>query len=734
MKRRHSYSAIICRLLLPAFLLLASCSTTKTLTEGQLRLAGTKITVTNDKKFNTVQLNPYLRQQSGAWSPFIYVYNWENGKGKGWDKFVHKLGTAPVIYDSTLVGSSIENLKEHLQYLGYYDSQVDTSTIRGKNPKNVKVNYYVRLGKRYPIRDIRYEIPRDGSFRNEFFADTSASLLKKGCLLSEKLLDEETERSAHHLRDLGYFDFTKNHFYFEADTVSHPDSARLKVLIKHNTRNEKEKEAFVFSKYQIGKVSASYPSKLRIRQGFLSGLNNIESGSTYNETAVNTLYQRYSAVGLFTSVNIQMNPDPQTHKVDCDISLRNSKIHGFKLGLEASVNSSGLFGVTPEFTYYNKNIFRGGERLTISFNSNHQIKFGNANISSNEFAVSAGLLFPKFLPFPAKMIKGPNMPNTEVNFSFNYQERPEYIRTRFKASFGWSGNLRRHFSYNLTPISVQYVRMPRIESSFENSLSNNPFMRNSFQDQLDAGLHSVLYYSSSTEVVPSTSYWYGRFQFNSSGNLLRAFNSVMRHDAVSGQGLIFKVPYAQYVRAELTLGKTFIWGRKMGQSFAMRAMVGIGHAYGNSIALPFEQQFYAGGANSMRGWNARTLGPGAEAMETKWVIPNQTGNFKFEANVEYRFRLFWKIAGALFVDVGNIWNIGKSFDPAYSLTAKSFLPTIAADWGAGLRLDLSLIVLRVDLGLRLRDPARAANDRWVGPTEWFRNDNYCFHFGVGLPF
>ena len=152
MKRRHSYSAIICRLLLPAFLLLASCSTTKTLTEGQLRLAGTKITVTNDKKFNTVQLNPYLRQQSGAWSPFIYVYNWENGKGKGWDKFVHKLGIAPVIYDSTLVGSSIENLKEHLQYLGYYDSQVDTSTIRGKNPKNVKVNYYVRLGKRYPIR------------------------------------------------------------------------------------------------------------------------------------------------------------------------------------------------------------------------------------------------------------------------------------------------------------------------------------------------------------------------------------------------------------------------------------------------------------------------------------------------------------------------------------------------------------------------------------------------------
>lgn len=711
-----------------------SCSSTKCLSDNEKRLVRNKIVITNDKKFNPSSLSPYLRQQSGSWSPFIYVYNWNNGKGKGWDRFVRKLGTAPVIYDSTLVSASMSNLQDHLQYLGYYNSKVDTTTRIGKNPKKIWVDYYVHLGKKYPIRDIRYEIPRDGTFRNEYFADSAATLLKKGVFLSEDLLTRETERSAHYMHDLGYYDFSQNHFYFEADTMSHPDSARLKVIIKHNTRNEAERNDFVFSKYKIGSVTASYPDNLRLRKGLIQGLNNIRTDSTYNESAVNVLYQRFSSVPLFSSVNVEMTPNSETHVVDCNIGLKNSKIHGFKVGLELSVNSSGLFGVTPELTYFNKNIFRGGERLTLSFNSNHQVKFGNSNVKSNEFGASAGLEFPRFLPFPTRWIKGPNIPNTEVKVTFNYQDRPEYIRTRFKAAFGWKGSLKRHFYYTLTPVSFQYVRMPRIDAEFEKSLENNPFLRNSFQDQLDAGLQSTLYYSSSSNIVPTEGYWYGRLQFNTSGNVFSAFNSVMRHDESTGQGLIFKVPYSQYVRAELTLGKTFVWGRNNRQSLALRSLLGIGHAYGNSIALPFEQQFYAGGANSMRGWNARTLGPGAMPLQTDWVIPNQTGNFKFEVNAEYRFPIVWKFAGALFVDAGNIWNIGEAYEQASIITAQSFLKTIAADWGAGIRLDLSVIVLRVDMGLRFRDPARSENNRWVGPREWFKDSNYNFHFGVGYPF
>lgn len=739
MKHSRSYCKSASLLYIAASLILAalagaSCSTTKSLSEGQKRLVRNKIVVTNNSKFNANSLTPYIRQQSGGWSPFIYVYHWETGKGNGWDKFVHKIGTAPVIYDSTLVAASVNNLKEHLEYLGYYNSKIDTCTHIGRNPKKIKVDYYIHLGKRYPIRDIRYDVPRDGSFRNEFFADTAASLLKKGHLLSEALLTEESERSAHHMRNLGYFDFTQNHFYFEADTMSHPDSARLKLIIRHNTRNEADGEGAPFAKYTIGKVSASYPEKLRLRPGFIKGMNNISAGELYNERAVDILYQRYNAVNLFSSVNVEMTPNAENHTVDCNIGLQNSKIHGFKVGIETSVNSSGLFGVTPELTYYNKNIFRGGERLTVSFNSNHQVKFGNKNIKSNEFGVSAALQFPKFLPFPARMIKGPNIPNTEVKLSFNYQDRPEYVRTRFKASYGWSGSLKKLFTYSVTPLNFQYVRMPRIDEEFRKSLDNNPFLRNSFQNQLDAGLQSVLYYSSSYSIIPSEGFWYGRIQFNSSGNVFRAFHSVMRKDESTGQGLIFKVPYAQYVRAELTLGRTFMWGRNNKQSLALRALVGAGHAYGNSIALPFEQQFYAGGANSMRGWNARTLGPGASQLVTEWVIPNQTGNFKLEANVEYRFPIVWKLAGALFVDAGNIWNLGETADQSSRITAQNFFPTIAADWGVGIRLDMNVIVLRVDMGLRLHDPARADGNRWVGPREWFKGSNYNFHFGVGYPF
>lgn len=247
------------------------------------------------------------------------------------------------------------------------------------------------------------------------------------------------------------------------------------------------------------------------------------------------------------------------------------------------------------------------------------------------------------------------------------------------------------------------------------------------------GLGSTFYYTTNSDVNPKTSYFYTRLQFDISGNILSAFKPLMDKDDL-GAGMIWNTPFSQYVRAELTVAKTWRFGKGNGQAVAARLLAGAGYAYGNSTALPFEKHFYAGGSNSLRGWQARTVGPGLAPMDRTFLIPNQTGDMKLEANVEYRFHMFWKVEGAAFVDAGNVWTFRESGTEELSsrITADTFAKSIAANWGVGLRLDLDFLVIRVDMGMKIHDPAR--EQKWVGPSQWLRNDGYAVHFGVGYPF
>ncbi len=708
----------------------ASCSTTRALQEGEYRLRKNRIEVQNDRKFNSNQLNKYLKQNENlGWSPFLYVYNWTNGKGKGWDKFVQKLGKAPVVYNPDLVDSSIENLENHLEYLGYYGSEVD-SEISVKKRK-VTVTYNISLGKRYPIKDIAYVMPERGDFAEEFMADTASLSVKRGDYLSEQALEAETESSSAEMRNKGYYDFSKNNFFFEADTLSYPNFALLEMRINEYTRNESPRDAEPIRKYHIGDVTFSYPKSLKIRENILKNLNTIVPGDIYSEDEVNNTYSRLSALRVFSSVNIGMTPS-DTNTVDCNISLAQSKLQGFKVNLEASTNSSGLLGVSPQLSYYHRNIFNGGEWLNMSFMGNFQFKF-NDDVRSNEFGVSAGLSLPRFFPLPYKYFTGA-IPRTDINISYNYQNRPEYTRNIISTSFGYSGNVKNYFYYQVYPLQLNIVRLFDLDKDFYSSLANDPFLRNAYQDHFDLGSGGMLYYTTSSATIPDHTYFYSRLQLDIAGNLLRAFNPLLRKDE-NGSGMIWNTPFSQYVRAELTLGRTWVWGKNNGQSIATRLLAGAGYAYGNSSALPFEKHFYGGGANSLRGWQARTVGPGTSQMDNSFVIPNQTGDMKLEANIEYRFDMFWKLAGAVFVDAGNVWTLNyDDAEPDNPSIFKwdTFGESIAANWGVGLRLDFSFLILRLDMGMKIHDPAR--EQKWVNPGKWLKRDNYALHFGVGYPF
>ena len=715
-----------------------SCSTTRVLGDGQFRLADNKVVVDNDRKFNTKEIESYIKQKPNSyiifgWNPFLNIYNW-SGKNadKGINKFLRKIGTAPVVYQPSQVEASVENINRHLEYLGYYGSDV-RSEVR-VNGKRVTVTYSVTLGRRYRIGNVSFAVP-DGEFKEDFYADTAAVSIRPGDFLSEDALEKETERAASMFRRKGYFGFTKNYFSFEADTLARRDTADLLMTVKEYTRNQTAEYARPHRKYFFGDVSISYDNDLKFNDRVLKNICTIRPGAMYDEREVNTTYSRLSALRLFSGVNVALNPR-DSGIVDCDISLTKSRMQGFKVNLEGSTNSTGLIGISPQVSYYHKNIFHGGQWLNLGFLGNFQFKYDDRSVKSNEFGVSAGLSFPEFLGLPNSIFKGPSVPRTEINASYNYQNRPEYTRNMISTSYGYSGSLRNgRFFYQFYPIQAKIVRLTNLDPNFYTTLSGNPFMRDAYQNHFDVGSGLVAYYTTSTALVPKETYEYARLQLDASGNVLSLFNKAMKSDEY-GSRLIWNTPYSQYIRTELTLGKTFVFGKNGGQALAMRLLGGVGYAYGNSSTIPFEKQFYSGGANSMRGWQARSLGPGNSKADTTFVIPSQTGDVKLEANLEYRFPMFWKLCGAVFTDVGNIWTLKETDGDDGSHThfdLKNLAASLAADWGIGLRVDLNFLILRLDMGMKVYDPS-LDTARWRSPSQWLKKDGYTLHFGVGYPF
>ena len=417
--------------------------------------------------------------------------------------------------------------------------------------------------------------------------------------------------------------------------------------------------------------------------------------------------------------------------VDCDINLLNGGVQGFKANLEGSVNSTGLFGISPQLNYFHKNFFHGGELLNLGLKGNFQFK-PKEDVRSTEFSITSNLRIPKLIGLPNSLFRGPNLPHTDLSLGFSYQDRPEYKRMMINTSFGYTGNLGRNFYYQFFPFQANIVRLFSVSTSFEERLLEDLFMLNAYSDHFDVGLGGMLYYTTDASAIPKRSYRYGRLNFDVSGNIMSLFNSAMPIDPATGQHTIWNVPYAQYVRGELQLGQTIRLGGGDGQAVALRFLIGAGYGYGNSTTVPFEKQFYAGGANSMRGWQARALGPGGVEPWTEYfLIPSQTGDFKMEANIEYRFPIVWKLEGALFADMGNVWDLRKS--EWFSNSNFSF-DTIAADWGMGIRVNLDFILVRIDMGTKVYEPCRPVDERLIGPAEWLKRGNFAIHFGVGYPF
>lgn len=693
-----------------------SCSPTRKLQEGEYRLWRNVIAYTGEEPDEEVvgSMASYIRQQPGS--------------------FIKRAGEEEVVYDSSLVGISIRNLETHLEYVGYFGSKVTASTSFKK--KNATVRYDITLGRRYPIHSIDVILPDNPSFREAFAADSANITIHPGDFLSEALVDRESDRSARYLRNAGYYGFNKNYYSFEADTVKVPHEACLKMILSERARGATSDRTLTPS--TVRSVTISYPSSYPFREKILREINGIIPGAPYSEKDVDNTYSRLSQVKAFSGVRIRMD-QVDSVTLDCAIDLTPARTHGFRIDLEGSTNSSRLIGISPQLSYYNRNFFRGGEQLTLGFLGNFQFNLSDKSQYARELGTSVGIRFPRLLFFPLSLFRGPNLPYTDFSVAYSYQDRPEYMRNTVSASFGYTGRWNERLSYQIIPVRLNLIRMHNVDSEFAASLEGNPYLQNAYLDHFDLGETTALSYTTNSSAFPRTSYHYWRIQFDSSGNLLSLLNPMMKLS--EGSRVILGTPYSQYSRIEGTIGRTWTFGRGDGQAIATRFTAGIGFAYGNSGSLPFEKQFYGGGASSLRGWQARAVGPGTAKMYDIFKLPSQTGDLKLEANIEYRFKLFSFFHAATFIDAGNVWDYDMKGLASTSVSEnenlfrfKSLPESVAVNWGLGLRLDFSMVLLRLDMGLQLRNPSRDGS-KWVAPKDWFGDfKGYAIHFGVGYPF
>ena len=774
-------------ILLAACLLLWSCSTTRHVPAGSMLLDNVHITVDDTSKVKSADLINYLRQTPnhkvlGFAKLQLGMYNLSGKDSTKWyNKWIRRLGQPPVIYNDELTAASRKQLRQALINKGYMGATVDVDTVIKSSGKKINVNYKVHPGSPHYISSISYDIP-DTAIERLIMIDTMRIALKPDDLFDRTALDEERVQITERLRNRGYYAFTKEYITFYADTADGSKGVDLTLTVRPPRRqgataNLPVDTALLHSPYRINRVmfvtdsrsglspdqmipagsdtvsyrdiQVVYGDDRYLRPSALDEKCFLKPGDLYRARDVDRTYEALSQLGIIKSINIEMVPTGEVdgHKyLDAYIFITRNKKQSVSLELEGT-NSEGDLGFGVGLAYSHRDVGRRSNLFNAKFRTSYESLSGNLsgliNDRYTEYATEVGFTFPKFLfPFLRRSFTHRVKAVTEVAASCNYQERPEY--TRIIAGAAWkykwtarNGNERRTFDL----LDINYVYLPESTNDFIDQIApSNPLLRYSYEDHFIMRMGYTFYRTNKriASIADSRRYTVQRYIYSlraaaeTAGNLLYAISSLSgqkRHDDAYS---VFGIRYAQYAKVDVDYSLMRNFNSRHSLGFHVGA--GIGVPYGNSRVLPFEKRFYAGGANGVRGWGVRTLGPGAfDSRNNVTDFINQCGDIRLDLNAEYRVKLFWVFEGALFVDAGNIWTIHNyENQPGGMFHFSTFWKQIAVAYGAGLRLDFTYFLLRFDLGVKAYNPA-ANQERWpIIHPRWGRDT--AFHFSVGYPF
>lgn len=777
---------------LMAMVLLGSCNIKGYLPEGAYMLTQNIVeadkTTPRSERITSSEINKYIRQRPSMdlWGVRAWIYCQADSVGaKWWDKLLRNVGAEPVILDTTQSRLSAANIEAYVASRGFFNAVEEYSFRLNPKRRTASVTYTTFQGEPYRVAKVENQI-EDNFMAKVLAADTATSLIKPGVILDLEKLGAERSRVAQQLHNSGYYDFSMSDIEFQVDTTVGNHKGNVAMVIAGRTKGyDKQgrpiKESYPL--YRLGKIKVlpSYDAtraatdpdyflsldtlsykgldviytdgEPNLRPSVLRKFIRLQQGSLYSNARVNSTYDNLMSMDYIRSANILFSPtsapftpitligdhwsdtaEATEGVLDCEIRLTPAQRQSYKVELEASTTSS-FYGVATTVGYQNRNIFRGAELFDMSVTFGYEfLKVADPSFNRNsvELGARVGITFPQFL-FPGDFDPLGRIQDakTRLEFSINDQNRRYYDRVLSNVTFGYNWSVGPMYHYSLRPFDVSLVKMNHVSQSFLDRLQN-PYLKDSYTTQMMAGLSGTFHYGEQN-ITAKRDYVDLRVNLGTSGNVLSGINGLLGSSKTNGHYTMFGIPYAQYIRTDLQWAQSIGVGEQ--SNFVYRLFGGIIYPYGNSRheSLPADRLFYAGGVNSMRGWSVRTIGPGS-SPEVHSGYPSQFGNLRLEANAELRFPIWSIFDGAVFMDAGNVWYTPDihGVPEGAAFRFNSFIPQVALNTGVGLRLNLTVLVLRLDWGIQLHNPNKPEGERWViAHPKW---NNTALNFGIGYPF
>ena len=723
---------------LTALILLTACSATKFISDGDYLLDQVEVK-SAQKDFNVSLLEPYVRQKANSkWFSLFKIplatYSLSGTDTIRWiNRMLKNIGEAPVVYDTVMAERSCEALRSAMSNMGYLHSEVELQTRR--KGKKVRVTYILKPGEPYYLRNVRYDIA-DDSIRALLDADRQYTL-RTGAPFTVERLDAERNRITNFLLENGYYKFNKDFIHFSADSARDSREIDLTLHLDKYRPNSNAPET-LHPRYTIGTVSYASGDKgnIQLRPKVLQYNTAIIPGTPFSANALQKTYNNFARLKAIRYTNIKFSELPDTSVLDCDIQVSTNKPHTLSFQPEGT-NTAGDLGAAASLTYENRNIFHGSELFSIELRGACEAITGlegYQNQDYEEYSVEAKLQFPRFVaPFLSKTFRRRSTASSELSVAWDLQNRPEFHRRVFSTAwrYRWA-EPRHHVSYRFDLLDLNYVYMPWISATFKHdyldSVSNrNAILRYNYEDLFIMKMGFGITYNNDKLAL--------RANVETAGNLLGAFANMasFRKNDV-GQHTLFNIAYAQYVKFDFDFTKQIRFDTH--NVLALHGAFGIAYPYGNSTVLPFEKRYFSGGANSVRGWGVRELGPGKfKGTDGRIDFINQTGDMKLDLSAEYRTFLFWKFDGAAFIDAGNIWTLRSYAEqPGGQFKISEFYKQIAVAYGVGLRLNFGYFILRFDMGMKAINPAYENHKEHYAFLNPDFGRDFSFHFAVGLPF
>ena len=753
-----------------------SCSNTKYLKEGEMLYTGAEVKIENDslskksKKALKSELEDNLTPKPNSsflgLRPKLFFYNIakEPKKEKGFNYWLkYKIGEKPVLLSDVDREFNKDIIVNYSENKGYFNATATYDTV-SKN-KKAQVIYTLRPGNQYLINKVKFQndsIP----VTEEIVKVSDKTLLKEGNPFDLGVIKSERERIDNQLKQKGFYYFHPDNLIIQADsTVTKNHKVELNVKLKENTPDLAKQQftidkVIVFPNYNIrdvkdGKYNIPMDSdslakyahddiyvidpEQKFKPKIFDRALYFKKGDLYNRADHNLTLNRLINLGVFKFVkNEFVISDSLNHKFDTYYLLTPRQIQSLRLEALGRTNSANYAGSELNLNWTHRNLFRGAEQFKASVYGAFDVQIGGPKDAKNLFRAGANaqLSIPRIVaPFRFNSSSA-FVPRTNISIGYEFQNRTEYYTLNtFSGSFGylWKENVRKE--HDLKIIDITYVTPANVTPLYDSISAKSQALQRVVQKQLIFG--PTYSYTYTNTMLPKKNTIYYKGTLDLAGNLTGLFSGANVKDGK--QKSIFGVPFSQYAKME----HDFRFYHKLGDksSFASRFIGGIAYPYGNSDNIPFSKQFFSGGSNSIRAFRARTLGPGSFDPRTikQGYYFDQSGDIKLELNAEYRANIYKFLNVAFFADAGNIWLVNDDIQRPGAKFSSDFLSEIAVGAGFGLRLDFSILILRLDLAMPFRVPYYEKGDRWTfdkinfGNSSW-RRDNLILNIAIGYPF